>query len=218
MCVTLPSRWLERDSLFNRRAPDKDEGVSEVHSNRLRMTHPNRTTTGKEVDEAEILWCEQDNVTYTTQTPLRKAADLTNGLRVISTQTGTRSCCGFQSGPHFGPSGWEKSHWPAAWKSSLMSDERTLILECSEIKSLWDQGGRGEGGVVGKQWFLILFLKMNHVECNCVWCPWLCGEKWRLIFRPWPPVLSCSSSYSASPVGAVWFMHLQGKRRAWGGG
>ena len=105
MCVTLPSLWLERDSLFPRRAPDKDEGGFRDPFKQAEMTHPNRMTTGKGVDDAETLCREQDNVTYTVQRPQRKAADLTNGLRVISTRTGTRSRCGFQSSPHFGPSG-----------------------------------------------------------------------------------------------------------------
>lgn len=55
MCVTLPSIWLERDSLFPRRAPDKDEGGFRGPFKQAEMTHPNRTTTRKGMDDAETL-------------------------------------------------------------------------------------------------------------------------------------------------------------------
>ena len=55
MCVTLPSLWLERDSLFPRRAPDKDEGGFRDPFKQAEMTHPNRMTTGQGVDDAETL-------------------------------------------------------------------------------------------------------------------------------------------------------------------
>lgn len=55
MYVTLPSLWLESDSLFPRRVPDKDEWGFRGPFKQAEMTHPNRMTTGKGGDEAETL-------------------------------------------------------------------------------------------------------------------------------------------------------------------
>lgn len=50
-----PTQSLARKRLFNRRVPDKDEGGFRGSFKQAEMTHPNRTTTRKGVDEAETL-------------------------------------------------------------------------------------------------------------------------------------------------------------------